>query len=195
MSAEEAEPVIAASRPRSIDICEVSQSVKIMMCLMLLSIRQRWCICRWTGLLFTLQTGGGGQQQRHKDGFIRNVSFLQRVRVISVTLLSTLAPGGIRLFPDCLAEHFNFALTIFWSVHNNNINSCVVIYFFKIFSPFIWWISALQHFILNVFKESCCVKSQWKKKNASSHRLVVFRLIKQNLQMNVEGKKLAPDMS
>lgn len=112
MSAEEAEPVIAASRPRSIDFYEVNQSVKIMMCLILLSIQQRWCISSWTGLLFTLQTGGG-QQQRHKDGFIRNVSFQQRVRVISVTPLSALAPGGIGLFPDCLAVHFHFTLKFF----------------------------------------------------------------------------------
>lgn len=47
-----------------------------------------------------------------------------------------------------------------------------------------------------------CVSSQWKnhsdphtQKNAPSHRLVVFHLIKRNLQMNVEGEKLAPDMS
>lgn len=134
MSAEEAEPVIAASRPRSIDFYEVNQSVKIMMCLILLSIQQRWCISSWTGLLFTLQTGGGGNSRGTKmDSLEMSVS-----SNVSVSFLSRRCPlwrlaglGYFQIVSQCtFISHWNF----FCSAHNNNINWYVVTFLFYIFS-------------------------------------------------------------
>lgn len=137
------------------------------------AVGQAYCSpCRW----------GVG----HKDGFILNVSFQQRARVISVTLLSALAPGGIRLFPDCLAVHFNFTLKTFCLVHNNNIHWCVVI-FFQYFLLLWDGCQFCNTFALMFLKDHAVLcqltgkESFWpphEKKNALSHRLVVFHLIR-----------------